>query len=232
MSDANSNTGDSNTGDWNTGNWNTGSSNTGSRNTGNWNTGSRNTGSRNTGNWNTGNWNTGDWNTGSSNTGDCNTGDCNTGDCNTGDWNTGSSNTGAFCVQKGAFILFDKPTTMDRDEFQKIINSLSSLPRLTLWIEEGYMSSEEKTANPTYKTTGGYLKKMDYKDAHRLWWKDLPEEDKKKITGLPNFDAKQFEFITGIDVQQLGSDKKVEFVKSKLAQLEKEMAALKAELEK
>ena len=161
-----------------------------------------------------------------------NTGDRNTGNWNTGNWNTGNRNTGAFCIQNGAFTLFDKPTTMTRDEFQSIVNSLPSLPQLALWIEEGDMSSEEKTANQTYKTTGGYLKKMDYKDAHRIWWKDLTAEDKKKITGLPNFDAVQFEFITGINVGQTDSDKKIEIVKAKMSQLEKEMAALKQDIER
>jgi hypothetical protein len=236
MSDAKRNTGDRNTGYRNTGNKNTGNWNTGNKNTGNWNTGNKNTGNWNTGDWNTGYWNTGNkntgnWNTGNWNTGDWNTGDWNTGDRNTGNWNTGDWNTGAFCIQNGAFTLFDKPTAMTREEFRGIITSLSSLPQLTLWIEEGYMSSKEKTANPTYKTTGGYLKKMDYKDAHRLWWKDLPEEDKKKITELPNFDANSFEFITGINVGNTDSDKKIELVKSKMAELEREMAALKKELE-
>ena len=94
------------------------------------------------------------------------------------------------------------------------------------------MSSEEKESNPTYKTTGGYLKKLDYKEAHRIWWKDLPEDDKRKILNLPNFDATQFEQITGIKVSGSSNDKKVELVKSKLAQLEKEMVQLKKELEK
>ena len=146
---------------------------------------------------------------------------------NTGDWNTG-----AFCIQNGAFTLFDKPTTMTREEFQSIVNSLPSLPQLTLRIEEGYMSIEEKTANPTYKTTGGYLKKMDYKDAHRIWWKELPEEHRKKFLDLPNFNAEQFKVITGIDVQQNPDNKKIELVKTQLQELKARVAELEKELEK
>ena len=94
------------------------------------------------------------------------------------------------------------------------------------------MSGEEKNNNPTYKTTGGYLKVIDYKDAHRIWWKELSKEDKEKITSLPNFDANQFEFITGIKVNDSGDNNKLNLVKSKIVQLEDELAKLKAELNK
>ena len=60
------------------------------------------------------------------------------------------------------------------------------------------MTNEEKLANPEYKTTGGYLKRNDLKASYNNWWKNLTEEEKKIIKGLPNFNADKFKEITGI----------------------------------
>ena len=217
-------TGLGNTGDWNTGDWNTGSRNTGSRNTGDWNTGSRNTGDRNTGDWNTGSRNTGDCNTGSRNTGDWNTGDRNTGDwntgsCNTGDWNTGSRNTGDWntgdwnstnystgffnSVEQNIF-LFNKPTSMSRDE----IHSLKGIQILnwnfenSWWIYSVNMSDDEKKSNPKYETTGGYLKTVDFKTACKMMWENLSENERQEVMKLPNFDSNIFYEITGIIISK------------------------------
>ena len=225
------NTGDRNTGDWNTGyrntgDWNTGYRNTGDRNTGNhntgdWNTGNCNTGYRNTGDWNTGYCNTGNCNTGYRNTGDRNTGDWNTGNCNTGyrntgdrntgDWNTGSYNAcnysaGMFNTKEQPLYLFNKPTDFTRDEFRNIFPNeydllFHSLFPLTEWIIESNMSAEEKEANPSYKTTGGYLKKRTYHEAWRIMWDSWTKEQQDSIKKLPNFDKDIFKEITGIEVE-------------------------------
>jgi hypothetical protein len=94
------------------------------------------------------------------------------------------------------------------------------------------MSAVEKDANPSYKTTGGYLKKLEYKEAHAIWWASLSREDKAKITGLPNFDADKFKTITGIDVGAKPEDAKTKLTLSKIEELESELAKLKAELKK
>ena len=94
-----------------------GHQNTGDQNTGDRNTGNLNTGNLNTGNLNTGDRNTGDQNTGYLNTGDRNTGDRNTGHRNTGDGNVCDHNTGHFCTKKPKFVVFDKPCTMEREEY-------------------------------------------------------------------------------------------------------------------
>ena len=200
------NQGKANTGFYNTGNWNTGD-----RNTGDWNTGYCNTGDRNTGNRNTGNENTGDRNTGYWNTGNCNTGNCNTGNCNTGNWNSGSFNTcnhsaGIFNTKEQPLYLFNKPTDFTWDEFEKIFpiayNLLfySSFP-LTEWIDESNMSVKEKKENPSYKTTGGYLKKRTYKEAWQIMWNSWTKEQQDSIKKLPNFDKDMFKEITGIEVE-------------------------------
>ena len=191
------NTGNWNTGDCNTGNCNTGDCNTGNRNTGDWNTGDCNTGNRNTGSWNTGDWNTGSWNTGNWNTGDCNTGSCNTGSWNTGDWNTGF-----FSTITPKVDLFEKPTNMTAEE----VNSLKGMQILNWnyennwWIYSENMSDEEKKAHPEHETLGGYLKSVPFKEACKIMWDNLTEDEKAEVKKLPNFDADIFERITGIKV--------------------------------
>ena len=210
----NYNTGNRNTGDCNTGDWNTGDCNTGDCNTGNYNTGNRNTGDWNTGDCNTGNRNTGDCNTGDCNTGDCNTGDCNTGDCNTGNYNTGNRNTGdwndtnfssgCFNTIEQKIYLFDKSSDwtyrdwLDSDA-RYLLNQIQK--NVVEWVYESDMTDEEKNANPTYKTTGGYLKVLDESQCAQLWWDDLREDERETIRSIPNFDKDKFEQITGIKIR-------------------------------
>ena len=75
---------------------------------------------------------------------------------------------------------------------------------LTYWINEENMTEEEKEDNPTYKTTGGFPKSVDYKTAWKVFWRKTDEENKKKFLNLPNFDADIFEEITGINVKKEG----------------------------
>ena len=148
---------------------------TGLSNTGNWNTGNRNTGNRNTGDWNTGNRNTGDW--------------------NTGDWNTGW-----FSTITPKVSLFEKETNFTFNEIYDIkgVKVLNWNYENDWWIYEENMTDEEKENNPTYKTTGGYLKTIPFKDACVLMWDNLDESDREEVRKIPNFDAKIFEEITGI----------------------------------
>ena len=179
------NEGKGNAGLRNTGDWNTGNRNTGDCNTGNRNTGDGNTGNRNTGNWNTGNWNTGNWNTG---------------DGNTGDWNTGDGNTGFFSTITPKISLFEKPTDMTYPEVLSIpgIQVLNQAYENNWWIYSDDMTYEEKAAHPEHETTGGYLKSIPFKDACALMWKNLSDNDKRKVLEIPNFDADIFYRITGI----------------------------------
>ena len=188
-----------------TGFCNTGNRNTGNRNTGDWNTGDWNTGNRNTGDCNTGNRNTGDCNTGDWNTGNRNTGNRNTGDRNTGDWNKSSFNTGCFNTEEPKIMLFNKPSDMTYREW---IDSdarylLNRIPKdVVEWVYEEDMTDEEKVANPTYETTGGYLKVLDESECGQLWWGSLSDLQKNHIKSIPNFDAEIFEQCTGIKVDE------------------------------
>jgi PPE-repeat protein len=197
-----SNTGDRNTGDWNTGHRNTGHSNTGDRNTGDWNTGDWNTGDWNTGHRNTGDRNTGDWNTGHRNTGDRNTGDSNTGhrntgDWNTGDWNTGDRNTGSFNTETPKDILvFNKKCSKEKWDNANKPSWLYF--NLTQWVDFSDMTDYEKEQYPSCKTTGGYLKKYDYKEAFKKSFDNASKEQQQAIKKLPNWNKKVFFEISGI----------------------------------
>ena len=62
------------------------------------------------------------------------------------------------------------------------------------------MTEEEKEANPSYKTTGGYLKVLDESSSAQTWWDGLTDADKQAIYDIPNFNAEKFEKCTGIKV--------------------------------
>ena len=208
----NCNTGDWNTGNHNTGNYNTGNENTGNRNTGNWNTGycntghcntgDRNTGNRNIGNWNTGYCNTGHCNTGSRNTGNENTGDWNTGDRNTGDWNSTNFSSGIFNSVEQPLYIFNLPTKISRNEIRnhKGIKILDWNFENSWWIYSENMSDEEKSIHPEHKTTGGYLKTVDFKTACKMMWDKLSDDEKQSVKEIPNFNAEVFKEITGIEI--------------------------------
>lgn len=196
---------------------NTGHLNTGDYNSGDSNTGSCNTGDCNTGYLNTGDYNTGHLNTGSCNTGYRNTGDYNSGNRNTGDWNSTSFSSGHFCTETHYF-MFNKPCTIE-DFFCDKPNWLYF--KLTQWVESSEMSDQEKSEHPTYKTTGGFLKVYDYKQAAQKAWHEASKEEKEDTLKLPNFDADIFFQIFGIDVRKNNE------VQQRIANLEQELKELK-----
>ena len=138
-------------------------------------------------------------------TGFCNTGDWNTGNRNTGDWNKSSFNTGCFNTEEPKIMLFNKPSDMTYREW---IDSdarylLNRIPKdVVEWVYEEDMTDEEKVANPTYETTGGYLKVLDESECGQLWWGSLSDLQKNHIKSIPNFDAEIFEQCTGIKVDE------------------------------
>ena len=148
---------------------------------------------------------TGFCNTGNCNTGNRNTGNRNTGNCNTGDWNKSSFNTGCFNTEEPKIMLFNKPSDMTYREW---IDSdarylLNQIPKdVVEWVYEEDMTDEEKVANPTYETTGGYLKLLDESECGQLWWGSLSDFQKNYIRSIPNFDAEIFEQCTGIKVDE------------------------------
>lgn len=138
--------------------------------------------------------NTGDWNTGNRNTGDCNTGDC-----NTGNWNTGDCNTGYFNTNEPFVRMFNKDTNKKREDL--------SFPsflyfNLTVWVTHDTATDEEKKAHKQeIEVCGGFLKKLDYKEAFRISWNKASLEEHKKLFDLPNWDNDIFKEISGIDAE-------------------------------
>lgn len=143
-------------------------------------TGFCNTGNRNTGNWNTGNW-------------------------NTGDWNKSSFNTGCFNTEEQKITLFNKPSDITYNDWLRSDARylLNQIPKdVVEWVYEEDMTDEEKAANPTYETTGGYLKVLNESECGQLWWGSLSDFQKNYIKSIPNFDAEIFEQCTGIKVDE------------------------------
>ena len=197
------NSGNRNSGNCNSGDWNSGNRNSGNRNSGYCNSGNRNSGNRNSGNCNSGDWNSGDWNSGNHNSGNCNSGDCNSGNCNSGDWNLSSNNSGCFCTEKHNIKMFDKDCAWNyadwrRSNARHILLDCPWPITIVKWIRESEMTDKEKDENPSYKTTGGYLKITGKKLNRQEWWDSLTEEDRDTVKALPNFDAKKFYKCTGI----------------------------------
>ena len=73
---------------------------------------------------------------------------------------------------------------------------------LCVFVQEDKMNETEKEDNPSYKTMGGYLKTLGYKEAWRMSWEKAEMEDKKKVLDIPNWDNGKFMEITGIDVER------------------------------
>jgi len=72
---------------------------------------------------------------------------------------------------------------------------------LTEWVPKHKMSDKEKEENPKYKTTAGYLKVYDYKEAFQASYAKASDEEIEQLKALPNFDAEVFKEISGIDIR-------------------------------
>ena len=79
---------------------------------------------------------------------------------------------------------------------------LQNIDKPTKWIYAEDMTEQEKSEHPSYETTGGYLKKRDISKAYQEWWDRLGSEQRQCIREIPNFDAKKFEMITGINAEE------------------------------
>ena len=111
---------------------------------------------------------------------DC-TGLCNTGNRNTGDWNITNYSTGLFNTKEEKIKIFDKISDWTlRDWYNSNIRQILKWNfENSVWIYEENMTDGEKKEHPEYKTTGGYLKVFDFKEACKNMWNNLTEEEKK-----------------------------------------------------
>ena len=171
------------------------------RNSGDWNSGNQNSGNWNSGNQNSGNWNSGDWNSGNQNSGDWNSGNWNSGNQNSGDWNSGNWNSGFLNTNNPDRIrIFN--SWIDQKDFKEIQWPDFFYFNLTTWVSHDTATQEEKKKYKTeIEICGGFLKKIDYKDAWKLSYKKATKEYKAKVKKIPGFNAKLFEENTGIKVE-------------------------------
>ncbi len=153
-------------------------------------------------NSNSGDSNSGHWNSGDSNSGDSNSGDSNSGNWNSGNWNSGDSNSGDLNSNTpDKFRLFNSWVT--KSVYEKIKFPNYFYFDLNQWISHDTATDEEKVIYKTQiETSGGFLKKIDYKTAWRLSWDKASLEDRKRTLKLPKFNNKVFLEITGIDVRK------------------------------
>ena len=149
--------------------------NTGKNNTGHYNSGHYNSGNYNSGYYNSGYYNSGYRNSGNHNSGNYNSGDRNSGNYNSGDHNSGNYNSGHHNSGNYNSGIFNT------DE-----------PKMRAFNCECDV------------TTSEFLKSLDYNFYYlcdRISNKNLIDGDVDKIKALPNFDAKIFAEITGIEVE-------------------------------
>ena len=211
------NSGNRNSGNWNSGGWNSGSRNSGDLNSGccnsgGYNSGDYNSGDRNSGGYNSGDYNSGNWNSGNRNSGNCNTGDKNSGNRNSGDFNLSENNAGCFNVEGHKLLFFDQETDLTWYEWRNslaydLLRNIDFQP--TKWICSGDMTDQEKLDHPSYETTGGCLKELNISKVYQEWWDQLNGDEKQCIREIPNFDAKKFEMITGINTEEVENLKEV-----------------------
>lgn len=147
---------------------------------------------------------TSDYSTGNCSTGYCSTGNWSTGDRSTGNWSTGNWSTSNYStghfstIDYAGFGAFNKPCTIE--EWGNAEKPSWLYFDLTEWVDKADMTDEEKEANPSYKTTGGYLKVYDYQEAFQKSYNNATREEQLKIKNLPNFDAEVFYEISGIKI--------------------------------
>jgi hypothetical protein len=97
--------------------------------------------------------------------------------------------------------LFNKQTKLKRDD-ARIQAILYTGPELTEWVAFQNMTDEEKKQHPKAETTQGFNKTIPYKEAWLTFWVKATEETRSKFLKLPEFNAKIFFEITGIDVKK------------------------------
>ena len=125
----------------------------------------------------------------------------NSGNRNSGDYNSGDYNSGYFNTQTpDEILIFNKPCKRSVWENSYKPNFLYF--NLIYWVDESEMTDADKAADPNFYFRGGQLKKRDYKEAFKLSWDNADKEDRIKVKELPNFDAKLFFEISGIDVDK------------------------------
>ena len=154
----------------------------------------------NTGIGNSGYRNSGYGNSGHSNSGDGNSGDWNSGCGNSGDWNSADRCAGYFNTERPNTVRCFG-VEVKRSEWEKAHKPVFLYFSLNQWVESGAMTDDEKDAHPNHVATGGFLRRMNYKEAFRASWDSADPDDRERVRDLPGFDADIFYQISGIDLR-------------------------------
>jgi len=191
------NSGDYNSGNYNSGFFNSGGLNSGSYNSGDSNSGSYNSGDCNSNRYNSGNYNSGSYNHGNRNSGWCNSGDCNTGNDNSGNRNSGSFNSGNYNSGNYNSGSFNSGCYNSGHYNTGYFNKGN--------LNSGIFNTDEPTVCAFNKPAN--IKLTDFiTKYHKLFERisnnTLIDGDIELIKSLPNFDAKIFLEITGIDLTE------------------------------
>lgn len=145
--------------------------------------------------------NHGKGNTGNRNAGDRNAGNRNAGNLNTGDLNKTNHSTGVLCTEERKILIFDKPSKMTLSEWRNSqFADLFCGYELNIWVCESDMTDEEKKAHPKFYVKKGYLKVITPAEAWQNWFKTKTPEEIELLKQIPNWDAKKFEYITGLQI--------------------------------
>lgn len=108
------------------------------------------------------------------------------------------------------YRIFNKEVS--EEVFNKVYQNPEFKLPVSVWVDKKDMSEQEKKDYTICEQIGGYLKVLSYKDAWKEGWENASKEFKDWVKGLPNFDAKIFEEITGIDINVCDVLKKGEVV--------------------
>ena len=119
------------------------------------------------------------------------------------------NNAGCFNVDDHKLLFFDQETDLTWYQWRNsqaydLLRNIDS--QKTKWVYAEDMTDKEKLEHPSYETTDGYLKKRDSGKSHQEWWDQLNGDQKQCIKEIPNFDAKKFEMITGINTEKEGNE--------------------------
>jgi len=115
-----------------------------------------------------------------------------------------------FCLGEGKYIskgegyqknyhIFNKEVSKEIFDQKYSAQPTFKLPT-AVWVDKKDMTDEEKKSISVWKEIGGYLKVLSYQDAWKEGWKTASTDFKNWVKGLPNFDAKLFQEITGIEI--------------------------------
>ena len=121
----------------------------------------------------------------------------NSGNWNSGNWNSGNLNSGYCNSDNPPIRIFNKNTDVEDIDFPDFFYF-----DLAIFVSYDTATEDERKQHKTdIEVCGGFLKKIQYKEAWRRSWDKATDEDRRKVLQLPNWDNEIFKEISGIDVE-------------------------------